>query len=133
SRRPTERDAMQAYQVRGLRELRSGLFKRVRTIHDRVERRGHPTGEESGEIDRVEREIDRVEAFLRRAAADGASAPDELHALRHHAFATVLRGIVETRGEVRQVLRDLAPELRAALNVGTGAQGGFTVPVEFDR
>jgi HK97 family phage major capsid protein len=102
----------QKVQLRELRARRSQLIKTSKTA---------PT-----------KELSQLESFLRNAEFSGAAAPDELSATRRYAFSQALR-LEWVRSARDRIDEELPAELRAALNVGTGAQGGFTVPIEYDR
>jgi HK97 family phage major capsid protein len=124
---------MLKHQVRGIREHRNSLY----AIERRLCTAGPRTAEGKSELERVQRDIHAAEAFLRSVEGAGAATPDEHRTTQHYAFCEFLRGVARRSGQVpaeavRNAWADLQPELRAALNTGTGSQGGFTVPAWFD-
>jgi len=121
---------------RDLREKRANLIEQAREILDRADaEKRELSAEERGQYDRIDQEIDRLAEEIARVEKQE-SREREL-ALRDVAAARVgAERVTQPRDEIRAFeayLRSgvVPAELRAALNEGTPAQGGYLVPTEY--
>jgi HK97 family phage major capsid protein len=119
-------------QLGEVRRVKTSLERDVAELNRTYKSRGQLSAAQDNELQAAHSTITGADRYLRGANAHGlATGPDPDAALRRFAFAELLRSMAKTdQGD--NPTRSLSRELRAALNVGTGTQGGYLVPPEFD-
>jgi HK97 family phage major capsid protein len=119
-------------QLGEVRRVKTSLERKVDELNKTYRSRGRLSAPEDDDLKAAHKTIAGAENYLRAANAHGlATGPDPDAALRRFAFAELLRSIATT-GKGDDPKRALSRELRAALNITTGTQGGYLVPPEFD-
>lgn len=141
---------MHKSKIEELREKRAGLYEGMKEVLARQTEEGLLSAEDAQEFDAREAEFDRVSAEVARLEKFDGIAPTLRQAEVSAEEAREVWGEVEkkreeSRGGVESdeyrsafsaYLRQgetLGGEQRAALNVGTSAQGGYTVAQEWHR
>lgn len=123
-----EMQVKQKHGVRDVRDLRKTLQGRASALSNAAEARGL-TESQDRDHRSILRTIDGAERYVYAQSLRGAvSGYDPDAELRRFATAELFRTLAR-KGDVRELPR----ELRAALNIGTGSQGGYTVPADFDN
>jgi HK97 family phage major capsid protein len=131
-----------------LREQRANLWSQMTENMDRADR----TAEDDAAYDRLEAEYDALDGKIERAerheqrrvdnsrvdrtgvvpparGGDDAGSDDDQYAA---VFRTFLRnGLSDLKPEDRQLMRSRFEQPQAAAGVGTGAAGGYAVPLDF--
>jgi len=136
---------MERHAFEALLEERAGAFEGLKAINEKAEAEGRDlTAEEAQEYDRVESEFDSLTVRIKRAekldgitptltpgrpTADAVEEGEEEHSDSSDTekrYAEAFEAMVRNKG-----LEGLDAEQRAALKVGAGENGGYTVPKEF--
>lgn len=138
---------MSVSMIEDLRARRKGLLDEMRSIQSAAEaadrdltaEEGQEFGRREADFDAISGRIDRLEkmeglardtqgenpALTVSVESDISSDPAEVREIERRAFEKVLRN----KGDLSRLDRDE----RAALQVGTDSEGGFTVPDAFER
>lgn len=134
---------MERHDFEALLEQRAGLHTQMTTLNDAAESEGRDlTSEEAQEYDLIEADFDSLSQRVKRAEKLEGNAPtltpgrptadapvEEEHSTPDEAekrYADAFEAMVRNKGT-----SELEPEQRAALKVGAGENGGYTVPKEF--
>lgn len=133
--------------IRELKQRRAALLARLREIVESAETEDRDlSGEETEEYQRTEQEFDRLSARIARLEAldsnqdNPATQPTEGREVEETAETREItlasdeyRDAFEALARARGRRDHLSEEQRAALQVGTDSEGGYTVPDEFLR